>query len=351
MIKVSVIMPVYNSGKYLDIAVKSILSQSLREIELILVDDGSTDGSSEQCDKYALLDNRVVVLHQKNGGICNARNNALKRAKGEYIAFSDHDDAYLPELLNKSYSEAKKCDADVVKFGKRYFHVYNDTVVRTVDNHLPDAVYSKQELSAHFFELYREKALACVWDGIYKRSLIVNNGVYFDESYKHGGEDISFNMNLYPHANVFCFTSDVRYLHYVRNGFSTSSKFNPVLIDDAKRMTCNLLSGIKKLNVDVKKYKVDIVQLYMYSYVDNIILLICNPACDFNWQKKKNIIKGFLSSDIKPLSFEETNVWELCGKSKKDALSFVLLKNKLWWLLYMMFKFRIWQKSKSLLNR
>lgn len=95
MIKVSVIMPVYNSGKYLDIAVKSILSQSLREIELILVDDGSTDGSSEQCDRYALLDNRVVVLHQKNGGICNARNNALKRAKGEYIAFSDHDDAYL----------------------------------------------------------------------------------------------------------------------------------------------------------------------------------------------------------------------------------------------------------------
>lgn len=351
MIKVSVIMPVYNSGRYLDIAVKSVLSQSLQEIELILVDDGSTDGSSEQCDKYALLDNRVVVLHQQNGGICNARNNALKKAKGEYIAFSDHDDAYLPHLLKKSYFEAKSNNADVVKFGKRYFHIYGDKVVRIIDNHLPNAVYDKKEFAQHFFSLYREKALACVWDGIYKRSLIVDNGVWFDESYKHGGEDIGFNMSLYPHANVLYFTSDVRYLHYVRNGFSTSSKFNPLLIDDAKRMTCNLLNGINNIGVEIDKHKVDIVQLYMYSYVDNIILLICSPLCDFDWQKKKNVIKSFLTSDIKPITFEETRFSELWGKSKKDALSFVLLKNKCWSLLYLMFKIRTWQKSKSFLNK
>lgn len=351
MIKVSVIMPVYNSGKYLDIAVRSVLSQGLQEIELILVDDGSTDGSSEQCDKYASLDDRVVVLHQQNGGICNARNNALKRAKGEYIAFSDHDDAYLPDLLRKSYLEAKENNADIVKFGKRYFHVYGDKIVRTIDNHLPDAVYDKKDIAQHFFSLYREKALACVWDGIYKRSLIIDNGVWFNESYKHGGEDICFNMNLFPHANIFYFTSDVRYLHYVRNGFSTSSKFNYQLIDDAKRMTNDLLNGIDNLTVDVNKHKADIVQLYMYSYVDNIILLICNPLCGFNWQKKKEIMKGFLTSDLKPISFEETRISELWDKSKKDALSFVLLKNKCWLILYLMFKIRIWQKSKSFLNK
>ena len=84
-IKVSVIMPVYNSGEYLQTAVDSILSQSLKDIELILVDDGSTDGSSEKCDEYAKKDKRVVVIHQRNGGICNARNAALKIARGEYI--------------------------------------------------------------------------------------------------------------------------------------------------------------------------------------------------------------------------------------------------------------------------
>ena len=84
-IKVSVIMPVYNSGEYLKTAVDSILSQSLKEIELILVDDGSTDGSSERCDEYAAKDSRVVVIHQKNGGICNARNAALKMPRGNIL--------------------------------------------------------------------------------------------------------------------------------------------------------------------------------------------------------------------------------------------------------------------------
>ena len=70
-IKISVIMPVYNSGVYLETAVNSILDQDVQDMELILVDDGSTDGSSEKCDKYAEKDNRVIVIHQKNGGICN----------------------------------------------------------------------------------------------------------------------------------------------------------------------------------------------------------------------------------------------------------------------------------------
>ena len=106
-------MPVYNSGKYLKTAVGSILNQSLKDIELILVDDGSTDGSSERCDEYAQQDNRIVVIHQKNGGICNARNAALKIARGEYIGFSDHDDEYLPGFLEHAYTEAKKNNADL----------------------------------------------------------------------------------------------------------------------------------------------------------------------------------------------------------------------------------------------
>ena len=118
-IKVSVIMPVYNSGEYLKTAVESILNQSLKEIELILVDDGSTDGSSERCDEYAAKDSRVVVIHQKNGGICNARNAALKIARGEYIGFSDHDDEYLPGLLENAYDRIVKDDSDVLKYCKK----------------------------------------------------------------------------------------------------------------------------------------------------------------------------------------------------------------------------------------
>ena len=116
-VKISVIMPVYNSGEYLKTAVESILSQSLREIELILVDDGSTDGSSERCDEFATSDERVKVIHQKNAGICAARNVALRIAKGEYLAFSDHDDEYLPGLLEDSLNFALENHLDIVKYG------------------------------------------------------------------------------------------------------------------------------------------------------------------------------------------------------------------------------------------
>ena len=130
-IKVSVIMPVYNSGEYLKTAVESILNQSLKEIELILVDDGSTDGSSERCDEYAAKDSRVVVIHQKNGGICNARNVALKIARGEYIGFSDHDDEYLPGLLENAYNRNKY----------EYYSIYHIEKKETHDKY--SATYSK----------------------------------------------------------------------------------------------------------------------------------------------------------------------------------------------------------------
>ena len=85
-------MPVYNSKKFLEKAICSVLNQSLKEIELILVDDGSSDGSSEICDEFAQKDNRVIVIHQKNKGICGARNIGLKNAQGDYIMFIDNDD-------------------------------------------------------------------------------------------------------------------------------------------------------------------------------------------------------------------------------------------------------------------
>ena len=108
MLKITVIMPVYNSGHYLDDAVKSVLSQDFDSFELILVDDGSTDGTSEKCDILSQNDKRVVVIHQSNGGICNARNEAIKIARGEYLAFADHDDTYCQGLLNNAYMIATR---------------------------------------------------------------------------------------------------------------------------------------------------------------------------------------------------------------------------------------------------
>ena len=160
-IKVSVIMPVYNSGEYLQTAVDSILSQSLKDIELILVDDGSTDGSSEKCDEYAKKDKRVVVIHQKNGGICNARNAALKIARGEYIGFSDHDDEYVPGYLEHAYNDAILNNADLVKVGKREYIILGGKVLRTKQSNLPSRVYHQEDIKKEYFDLVNSDELDC----------------------------------------------------------------------------------------------------------------------------------------------------------------------------------------------
>ncbi len=114
--KISVIIPVYNVENYLRECVDSVLNQTFSDYEIILVDDGSTDISGKICDKYAVKDDRVNVIHKKNGGLSNARNVGLKKAVGEYIYFLDSDDYIKTDALEKLYNTAISEKADVVFF-------------------------------------------------------------------------------------------------------------------------------------------------------------------------------------------------------------------------------------------
>ena len=98
---VSVIVPVYNAGRHLPRCVQSIQSQTMRDLEIILVDDGSTDGSARLCEELASADDRIRVFHKKNGGVSSARNFGIEKAKGEYLLFVDADDFIHPDMLSK----------------------------------------------------------------------------------------------------------------------------------------------------------------------------------------------------------------------------------------------------------
>ena len=115
MVKVSVIVPVYNAERYLAQCLDSILAQTLKEIEAVCVDDGSTDGSGEILDQYSLRDQRVKVLHRKNSGYGSAMNAGLDAACGEYIGIVESDDCILPEMYRTLYEESAAGELDVVK--------------------------------------------------------------------------------------------------------------------------------------------------------------------------------------------------------------------------------------------
>lgn len=318
--KISIIMPVYNSGEYLKTAVDSILSQSLKEIELILVDDGSTDGSSERCDEYARQDNRVVVIHQKNSGICNARNTALKIARGEYIGFSDHDDEFLPGVWEKCIQTIEQYHSpDMIKFGKLYVFVNekNETY-RTLRMTLQNNTYSKHEISQNYLQLRALNLFRFVWDGLYKRKIIEENNIRFDTYFTHGGEDHDF-CNIYSRYidNIVTIEEEF-YIHYLRKNFSTSSK----KVQNANTLyyeveSNRLYETLQYLGYDIEKNKA----IYWNQFFETCVLPVISYHFKNGLSKKGifEIVKQFNHSKMQ-LNGRNISLNDLFKQSKKVGL-------------------------------
>ncbi len=222
---VSIIMPVYNAKKYLGDAISSILCQSYTDYELILIDDGASDGSDELCDYYASQDSRIVVIHQDNMGICAARNAGLRVARGTWIAFCDHDDLYLDDYLQTIMNAVEDNNeaVDLIKFGF-------ETIVnsKTHNYHLfttsPDGSYVVNEV-VQKYELLN-LCVKAMWNGLYKASIIHNNSLNFDTFFRSGVEDYDFNLSYLPMCNKILTLSNTLFVHYMRDGQSTDTFFS-----------------------------------------------------------------------------------------------------------------------------
>lgn len=245
---ISIIIPVYNSEKYLVNCIDSIITQNFNAFELLLVDDGSSDNSPNICDYYAKNDHRVRVFHNENMGICASRNFGLQKASGKYIAFSDHDDIVNQGFLKDNYILAEKFNADVVKFGCKSIIIVDNTIRKTAIRKFENYVLTKAKLPKHFSNLRFTGAMTCVWDGLFRSDLIKNNGLIFNTDYKKGGEDIEFCSLCMANANVIVFSDNVYYNHYIRFGVSTSTKDDPLLEDRLTKLLKNYYFCCKKLN-------------------------------------------------------------------------------------------------------
>lgn len=229
MIKVSIIMPIYNSEKYLRNAVDSIINQDFEGFELILVDDGSPDNSGAICDEYAEKYPNVKVVHKENGGICSARNAGLDVAQGEYIGFCDNDDEYLPGLLKDNYELAKANNVDLLRYAKVKRLEKDDGRVWETITKLEDMFIEKKDFYKHYINIRKEDT---VWTGLYRREIIENNKIRFNENIKYGGEDVYFNISMLKNCQKLGFNSKAYYSWTQRDTHSTSRKFNDEFLDD-----------------------------------------------------------------------------------------------------------------------
>ena len=251
MVSVSIIMPVYNSSEYLSGAISSILKQDFEDFELLLIDDGSTDGSGIICDEAAASDHRVRVFHKPNGGMCNARNFALRKAKGTFVTFCDNDDEYLPHLLSDNVRILIETGADCVRFGRR-IELYDELneAPRTTDlAPLKDAVFSGNEISAHY-NLVRSGSEG-VWACIYRKETIDQIGLEFDERLRHGYEDVLFNIHFLNNANMVATNANVYYKWIRRSSHSSSFNIAPdykLGLESAIRLEHDTMMGNGSIN-------------------------------------------------------------------------------------------------------
>ena len=233
MPKISVIVPVYNVQKYLEKCIDSLINQTLRDIEIILVDDGSTDNSGLICDKYAGKDSRIKVIHKTNEGVSCARNDGTDAATARYILFIDADDWVEPNLCEITYKAAAGNCADLVLY--TYNKVYRDGRIIPAEVDLKSGFLTEEE--ALRFNVFYAPA---VWLALYRRELC--NEVRFPAGKIH--EDFGI-AHRYIHAakSIFLINSPLYYYRIGRPGsIDTESRHHPDMREMLLRRADDLCS-------------------------------------------------------------------------------------------------------------
>lgn len=240
---ITVIIPVYNVEQYLERCVDSVLQQTMQNLQIILVDDGSPDRSPLICDRYTSSESRVQVIHKENGGLASARNAGLKVSEGKYIFFLDSDDWLEPDGLELLLNTAEQYQVDFVRY--RAFRtgwpgLPQDAPCRVEQiRELEEGYYDRERIINDVFprllatEQLTMGAVVGAWGSLYRRDFLQRNHLFFSEEVKFS-EDQIFSARVVLAANSFYFIDRPGVYHYFYNAGSISKSFREGRWDSCK---------------------------------------------------------------------------------------------------------------------
>lgn len=294
---ISVIVPVYNVEKYLAECLRSIAAQTYRNLEILVVDDGSTDGSGAICDAFAKEDPRFRVFHKQNGGAASARNLALREARGEYLAFVDSDDVLHSDAYEHMVSQMQEHDADVVQCG--YADWYRDEKIDQL------TFAESQEFGAqdYLMRFTIDWTGALLWDKLYRRKLF--DGIFFEEG--HIIDDEFFTYQGLMNARRIRYVPRVVYHYRKRRSSVTINRHTQ------QRIVMDKLDYLPKRRVKVLSRFPALRQDYDYHYLSMLLILSRNCAAT-----KESILE--IKRQLKAYAKEK----------KPCKMEFALLRRLLW---------------------
>lgn len=307
---ISVIVPVYNSAVYLDKSIQSILKQSYPNWEMILVDDGSTDGSGSICDKYAKEHANINCIHQDNCGVSVARNAGIEASSGEFLCFVDSDDLVSAEYLEHLISILKKynCDWSLSAVGN-YREFYPQQSILLDFNHLSAEDFRKLNTSYVLF------GPVCK---LYKTEIIRKNQICFPQGI-HYGEDLLFNFTYMEHIDSAVFWNVNDYSYEQVNDNSLSARYRKTMFEEELHLADVKISFYKKKGVYNREF-----ERFIH---DGIFDMGYNAILKSYFRGDHENIKAYISSILGNGMFQEA-ARDIPGKKYSPIIMF-LMRNKL----------------------
>ncbi len=339
-VKVSVVMPVYNSMKYLDATLNDVVNQSLKDIEIICVDDGSTDGSAELLDEYAKKDARITVIHQHNQYAGVARNNGLAVAKGKYVIFWDADDNFESETLMKMYEAAEKSEAEIVVCDADEYMEDTETYSYPLYikyHELPEArPFSRKDIGDKIFDFSGNVP----WNKMYLKSFVKEHELQFEATRQFN--DMYFVMLAYYYANRIITVDEVliHYRVFADGGLTKTASTDPLSVYHSYQALQKVMQDELEKDEDLKRaFQNKVLAGFMriinlqttYEGYDTVLSCIRNGALQefgIDTMKKEDYFAEWMYEHVDAIQRMSTNdflVWKLRvryleNKNNKDKI-------------------------------
>lgn len=329
MPNISVIIPIYNVERYLMRCIESILKQSYRNFELILIDDGSTDKSGEICDLYRSKDERIKVIHKVNDGASEARNTGIENSNGNYICFVDGDDWIENNMLKEINNVLEMYNPDLIINGLNIDNINLQGICSSQENKYKDCFWKDRiDISNNIIKLFENALINSSCNKIYKADIIRKNNIRFQNT--NIGEDTKFNLEVLSYCEKIK-VNDKCYYHYMR--YNNVKTLSGILEENSYEQYMSIHKEMIRLFKQWRNYSPEIEKIIartmLSQYLAVTYKIFASDNNKYPYKIKKSILDKGLKSKLIISSFKNSE-----ENSKKETL-FRLTIRKRWYRLAM----------------